>query len=48
VAVAASRENDRHPVLTIPGQDYRADAARTARLQATRARPDPTRAGAER
>jgi hypothetical protein len=49
VAVAASRENDPHPVLTIPGQDYRAgDAARTARLQATRARHDPARAGAER
>jgi hypothetical protein len=49
VAVAASRENDPHPVLTIPGQDYRAtDATRTARLQATRARHDPARAGAER
>jgi hypothetical protein len=49
VAVAASRENDPTPVLTVPGQDYRAaDAARTARLQATRARHDPARAGAER
>jgi hypothetical protein len=49
VAVAASRENDPTPVLTIPGQDYRAaDAARTARLQAARARHDPARAGAER
>jgi hypothetical protein len=49
VAVAASRENDRNPVLTIPGQDYRgADAARAARLQAARARPDRARVGAER
>jgi hypothetical protein len=49
VAVADSRENDPHPVLTIPGRDYRAaDAARTARLQAARARHDPARAGAER
>jgi hypothetical protein len=49
VAVAASRENDPHPALTIPGQDYRAaDVTRTARLQATRARHDPARGGAER
>jgi hypothetical protein len=49
VAVAASRENDPHPVLTILGQDYRAaDAARGARLQAARARPDRARVGAER
>jgi hypothetical protein len=49
VAVAASRENDPTPFLTIAGQDYRAaDAARTARLQAARARHDPARAGAER
>ena len=49
VAVAASRENDRNPVLTIAGQDYRAaDAARAARLHATRARHDPARAGGER
>jgi hypothetical protein len=49
VAVAASRENDPTPVLTIPGQDYRAaDTARTARLQAARARHDPARQGAER
>jgi hypothetical protein len=48
-AVATSRENDPHPVLTIPGQDYRAaDAARTTCLQATRARQGPARAGAER
>jgi hypothetical protein len=44
VAVAASRENDPTPVLTIAGQDYRAaDTARTAR-----ARHDPARVGAER
>jgi hypothetical protein len=49
VAVAASRENDPHPVLTIAGQDYRAaDATHTARLQAARARHDPARVGAER
>jgi hypothetical protein len=49
VAVAASRENDPRPVLTIAGQDYRAaDATRTARLQATRGRHNPARAGAER
>jgi hypothetical protein len=49
VAVAASRENDPTPVLTIPGQDYRAaDATRTARLEVARARRDPARAGAER
>jgi hypothetical protein len=49
VAVAARRENDPTPVLTIPGQDYRAaDAARAARLAATRARHHPARAGAER
>jgi hypothetical protein len=49
VAVAASRENDPTPVLTIPGQDYRAaGVARIARLQAARARHGPSRAGAER
>ncbi len=49
VAVAASRENDPHPVLTIAGQDYRAaDATRTARLQVARARHDPARQGTER
>jgi hypothetical protein len=49
VTVAASRENDPTPVLTIPGQDYRAaDAARTARLQAAPGRHNPARAGAER
>jgi hypothetical protein len=49
VAVAASRENDPHPVLTIAGQDYRAaDAARAARLEVARGRHHPARAGAER
>src|SRR6266511_566516 len=49
VAVAASRENDSNPILTIPGQDYRAsDAARAARLQLATARHDPAQAGAER
>src|SRR6266508_5498101 len=49
VAVAASRENDPHPVLTIAGQDYRAaDATRTARLQAALVRRDPARTEAER
>jgi hypothetical protein len=49
VAVAASRENDPTPVLTIPGQDYRtADAARTARRELARRRQGPERAGAER
>jgi hypothetical protein len=49
VAVAASRENDPTPILTIPGQDHRAaDAIRAARLQPTRARHDPARVGAER
>jgi hypothetical protein len=46
VAVAASRENDRNPVLTIPGKDYR--AADAARLQAARARHGSARVGAER
>jgi hypothetical protein len=46
VAVAASRENDPAPVLSIPGEDYRAaDAARQA---AARQRHGPERAGAER
>jgi hypothetical protein len=48
VAVAASRENDPTPVLTIPGQDYRAaDAARTARLDLARLRQGRERAGVE-
>jgi len=49
VAVATSRENDPTPVLTIPGQDYRAaDAARTARLDLARRRQGRERAGVER
>jgi hypothetical protein len=44
VAVAASRENDPTPVLSIPGQDDRAaDAARAARV-----RSGPHRGGSER
>jgi hypothetical protein len=49
VTVAASRENDRNPVIWLPGQDYRAaDATRTARLQHVRQRHGPERLGAER
>jgi hypothetical protein len=49
VAVATSRENDRNPVMWLPGQDYRAaDAARTARLQHVRQRHGPERHGPER
>jgi hypothetical protein len=44
IAVAASRENDPAPVLSIPGQDTQAaDAARHARQ-----RRGPERAGPER
>jgi hypothetical protein len=49
VAVAASRENDRNPVLWLAGQDYRAaDATRTARLQHVRHRHGSERLGPER
>jgi hypothetical protein len=49
VAVAASRENDRDPVVWLAGQDYRAaDAIRGARTQTIRARRPAERAGAER
>jgi hypothetical protein len=49
VAVAASRENDRNPVMWLAGQDYRAaDATRTARLQVIRQRHGPERLGPER
>jgi hypothetical protein len=49
VTVAASRENDRNPVMWLAGQDYRvADATRTARLQYLRQRHGPERLGAER
>jgi hypothetical protein len=49
VAVAASRENDPTPVLSISGEDYRvADAARTTRHTTARARPGPERGGPER
>jgi hypothetical protein len=47
-AVASSRENDRNPVMWLPGQDYRtADATRHARLQAIRDH-GPERLGPER
>jgi hypothetical protein len=49
VAVAASRENDRNPVMWLAGQDYRtADATRAARLQTVRQRHGPERLGPER
>jgi hypothetical protein len=49
VAVAASRENDRDPVIWLAGQDYRAaDAIRRARSQPVRTRQPVERAGAER
>jgi hypothetical protein len=48
-AVALSRENAPAPVLSIPGEDYRAaDTARTARLAAARQPHGPERAGPER
>jgi hypothetical protein len=49
VAVAASRENDRDPVLWLAGQDYQAaDATRAARLEVIRSRRGPERVGPER
>jgi hypothetical protein len=49
VAVHDSRQNDRHPVIWQPGQDYRAaDAIHTARHQPTRPRQGPERVGVER
>jgi hypothetical protein len=49
VAVAASRENDRNPVMWLAGQDYRvADATHRARVQAIRQRHGPERLGPER
>ena len=49
VAVAASRENDRDPVMWLAGQDYRAaDATRHARLELVRSRRGPERVGPER
>ena len=49
VAVAASRENDPHPVMWLAGQDYRAaDATRTAHLELGRSRRGPERLGPER
>jgi hypothetical protein len=49
VAVACSRENDRHPVMWLAGQDYlAADAIRTARLELVWSRRGPERLGPER
>jgi hypothetical protein len=49
VAVAASRENDRDPVIWLTGQDYRAaDAIQAARTHPIRTRQGPERVGAER
>ena len=49
VAVAASRENDRNPVMWLAGQDYRAaDATRTARLELDGSRRGSDRLGPER
>ena len=49
VAVHASRQNDRNPVIWQPGQDYRmADALQRARAQPTRTRWGPERLGPER
>jgi hypothetical protein len=49
VAVAASRENDRDPVVWLGGQDYRAaDAIHRARTHPIRMRQLAERAGAER
>jgi hypothetical protein len=49
VAVHDSRQNDRHPVIWQPSQDYRmADALQAARSQPTRARHGPERVGPER
>jgi hypothetical protein len=49
VAVHDSRQNDPNPAIWQPGQDYRmADAIQTARVQPTRARWRPERAGPER
>jgi hypothetical protein len=49
VAVHDSRQNDRDPVISQPGQDYRmADALQAARHQPTRSRYGPERVGPER
>jgi single-strand DNA-binding protein len=43
VAIAASRENNRDPVIWLAGQDYRAaETIRAARLQAVHQRQDPS------
>jgi hypothetical protein len=49
VAVHDSRQNDRNPVISQPGQDYRmADALQAACTQPTRTRRGPERLGPER
>jgi hypothetical protein len=49
VAVHDSRQNDPHPIVWQPGQDYRAaDALQAARHQPTRTRHGPERVGPER
>jgi len=49
VAVHDRRQNDRHPVIWQPGQDYcMADALHAARTQLTRTRHGPERLGPER
>jgi hypothetical protein len=49
VAVHASRQNDRDPVIWQHGQDYHiADAIQAARTQPTRTRRGPERVGPER
>ena len=49
VAVHASRQNDRDPVIWQPGQDYRAaDALQAARTQPARTRHGPEGVGPER
>jgi hypothetical protein len=46
VAIHDSRQNDPNPVISQPGQDYRAaDALHAARTQPTRARWGPERVG---
>jgi hypothetical protein len=49
VTVHDSRQNDPNPIISQPGQDYRAaDAIHTARTQPTRTRRGPERVGPER
>ena len=49
VAVHDSRQNDRNPIISQPGQDYRmADALQAARAQPTQTHWGPERLGPER